>query len=64
MALYAFDGAWNVDEENRLFRIGAGGDNTIHTAARETELFTFANDLNSRYGNNTGKVRVTVTRVV
>jgi hypothetical protein len=48
------------DEETELFRIGSGRD---FTAPREADLYAFANDLKSRYGNNSGKLTVTVTRV-
>lgn len=48
------------DEETDLFRIGTGCE---FTAPREADLFTFANDLKSRYGNNTGELRVVVKRL-
>lgn len=47
------------DEDDELFRIGSGTD---YTAPRNAELWLFANDLKSRYGNNDGELRVTISR--
>lgn len=51
------------DEDDVLFRIGKGGADNRYTAERDGDLYTFANDLKSRYGNNSGSLEVTVTRV-
>lgn len=48
------------DEDTDLFRIGSGRE---FTAPREADLYTFANDLQTRYGNNTGTLRVTIKRL-
>lgn len=48
------------DEDHDLVRIGAG---TTFTAPREADLYAFANDLKSKYGNNEGSVVATITRV-
>ncbi len=48
------------DEETDLFRIGAGCE---FTAPREADLFTFANDLKTHYGNNSGALRVVAKRL-
>jgi hypothetical protein len=46
------------DEEDELFRIGAGVE---YKAKGDADLYLFANDLNSKYGNNKGSLRVTIT---
>jgi hypothetical protein len=46
--------------ESTLFRIGVRGS---YTAPREADLYAFANDLPSMYGNNTGEISVTIERV-
>ena len=51
------------DFDDHFFRIGAGGDARTYTAPEDGMLYAFANDLYSRYGNNTGTMKVTVTRV-
>lgn len=48
------------DEDKELFRIGSGCD---YAAPREADLDAFANDLKTRYANNTGKLMVTIKRV-
>ena len=48
------------DEETDLFRISAGCE---FTAPREADLFTFANDLKTHYGNNSGALRVVAKRL-
>ena len=47
-------------EDKDLFRIGLG---CRHVARRDADLYAFANDLMSKYGNNSGELRVNVTRV-
>ena len=49
------------DEDDELLRILS--QDRVHAAARNAELYYFANDLDSKYGNNTGSIRVTVKRV-
>ncbi|MEM7044462.1 MAG: DUF2235 domain-containing protein [Pseudomonadota bacterium] len=51
------------DEDEHLFRIGKGGTDRRYTAERDADLWTFANDLNSKYDNNKGSIRVTILRV-
>ena len=46
-----------------FFRIGCRGRGWTYTPRRNGELNAFANDLESRYGNNQGAVCVTVRRV-
>jgi hypothetical protein len=47
------------DEDTDLFRIGKG---CQLTAPKDGDLHAFANDVRTRYGNNTGQLNVTVTR--
>ena len=48
------------DEDDDLFLIG---DSTEpYTATRDADLYLFANDMPSRYGNNKGFLTVTITR--
>ena len=49
------------DEDDELFLIGDG--NEPYTAARDAELYLFANDLPSKYDNNKGWLTVTVTHI-
>jgi hypothetical protein len=51
------------DDDNKLFRIGEGGADKTYQAIDNGELYAFANDLLSKYGNNKGSIDVTVTRV-
>ncbi|MFK5984029.1 MAG: DUF2235 domain-containing protein [Pseudomonadota bacterium] len=51
------------DDDKKLFRIGAGGANKTYQAIDDGELYAFANDMLSKYGNNEGVIEVTVTRV-
>jgi hypothetical protein len=51
------------DEGDSFFRIGAGGAERQYRAPRTADLYAFANDLKSKYGNNEGKLTVTVTRI-
>lgn len=51
------------DDGDAFFRIGHGGEDHIYTAPHDGDLYAFANDLDSRYGNNSGSLLVTVTRV-
>ncbi|MDP6707857.1 MAG: DUF2235 domain-containing protein [Alphaproteobacteria bacterium] len=48
------------DDEDHLFRIGKGGEGAAIEAPESGELYAFANDLGSRYENNTGEIEVTV----
>lgn len=51
------------NDDDHYFRIGLGGRGYTFQAPEDGELYAFANDLRSKYGNNTGEVVVTVTRV-
>jgi hypothetical protein len=51
------------EEGDNFFRIGQGGDDKTYQAPSEGELFAFANDLRTMYGNNHGELEVIVTRV-
>ena len=51
------------NDEDELFRIGAGGEEATYLALDDDELFAFANDLRSFYGNNEGSMKVTVIRM-
>lgn len=53
----------SLDDETDYFRIGAGGDAHLYTAPRDAELYAFANDLKTRYGNNEGQLEVKITRM-
>ena len=48
------------DEDDELFVIGDCGQPYI--APRDAELYLFANDMPSKYGNNKGSLEVTITR--
>lgn len=52
----------SLDDDEDYFRIGDGR-NLEYRAPRDAELYAFANDLKSKYGNNRGQLSVTVTRV-
>ena len=45
------------------FRIGCRGNGWSYTPTCNGPLYAFANDLSSKYGNNSGCLTVTVTRV-
>lgn len=49
--------------ECHQFRIGCRGSGWTYTPRCDGMLYAFANDLHSRYGNNSGCLRVTVMRV-
>lgn len=49
------------DEDKDLLRILS--EDKIYTAPRNAELYFFANDLESKYGNNTGAIEVAIKRV-
>jgi hypothetical protein len=51
------------DDGDAFFRIGHGGSNRMYAATRTGDLYAFANDLDSKYDNNTGTLLVTVSRV-
>jgi hypothetical protein len=54
----------SVNEDgNELFRIGKGGSDHVYTPKRTGDLFCFANDLPSKYGNNRGAMHVVIERV-
>ena len=53
-------GAYDNDKGLDCFRIGEG---TTFTAERDGELYLYANDLNTRYANNAGLIRVFIERV-
>lgn len=48
------------DEDTHLFKIGNGGQ---FTSPRDGDLYAFANDMKSRYGNNSGQIKATVRRL-
>lgn len=53
----------SVTEDGRdHFRIGSGGPDRLYTAKRAGDLFCFANDLDSKYGNNRGALHVVIKR--
>ena len=56
---FALVGALN-DEEDELFLIGDG--NEPYTSPKDADLYLFANDMPSKYGNNDGSLMVTITR--
>lgn len=47
----------------RMFRIGCRGVGWTYSPTEDGEFVAFANDLKSKYGNNSGSLRLTVTRV-
>ncbi len=51
------------EEGGNFFRIGKGGETATYQAPVDGELFAFANDLRTMYGNNHSEIRVTVKRV-
>jgi hypothetical protein len=51
------------DEDKKLFRIGKGGEANVYTAQEDGELYAFANDLNWKYENNQGVLKVAITRI-
>lgn len=51
------------DEDDVLFRIKNGGPENRYVAEIEADLYAFANDLQSKYDNNSGWLDVTVTRI-
>jgi T6SS, Phospholipase effector Tle1-like, catalytic domain len=53
----------SLDDDEEYFRIGRGGPEKEYTAPRDAELYAFANDLKSKYGNNEGQLSVTITCV-
>lgn len=48
------------DEDDELFLIGKG--EKSYKAPRDADLYLFANDMKSKYGNNDGSLMVTITR--
>jgi hypothetical protein len=56
---FALTGALG-DEDDELFLIG--DKKTSYTAPHEADLYLFANDMPSRYDNNDGSLKVTITR--
>jgi hypothetical protein len=49
------------DEDDNLFLVGDG--TKPLTAAKDADLYLFANDLSSKYGNNKGSLMVTISRI-
>jgi len=49
------------DEDDQLLRVLSA--DKIYTATRNSELYYFANDLKSKYDNNSGAIEVTVKRL-
>ncbi len=52
----------SLDDNEEYFRIGSG-QGFEYIAPRDAELYAFANDLKSKYGNNRGQLSVTITRM-
>ncbi len=48
------------DDGKELFRIGIGGIGRRYKATKSATLYAFANDLDSKYKNNTGKLIVII----
>lgn len=46
-----------------MFRIGCRGAGWTYSPTKDGKFVAFANDLESKYSNNTGSLRLTVTRV-
>jgi len=53
-------GAYDNDEDGEFFRIGL---ETTLSVEKDGELYLFANDLKSKYGNNSGLLRVFIERL-
>jgi hypothetical protein len=51
----------SLGDDDEYFRIGKGDED--HSPAYDAELYAFANDMKSKYGNNEGVLMVTVKRV-
>jgi len=51
------------DEDTDLVRLGTADTGAEFKAVRGADLYLFANDLKSRYGNNKGYLKVTIRRV-
>ena len=49
------------DDGDDFFRIGKNLQNYV--AMEDADLYAFANDLDDKYGNNKGKIEVTITRI-
>ncbi|MEM7561194.1 MAG: hypothetical protein AAF394_18880 [Planctomycetota bacterium] len=47
----------------QMFRIGCRGAGWTYSPTEDGEFVAFANDLKNKYGNNSGSLRLTVTRV-
>ena len=58
-----FELCGSLDDNEDYFRIGSGGEQNRYTDTRDAELYTFANDLLAKYGNNTGELLVTIKRI-
>ena len=58
-----FELCGSLDDNEEYFRIGNGSEKNQYTAARDFELYAFANDLLAKYGNNKGWLNVTIKRV-
>jgi hypothetical protein len=58
-----FELCGSLNDNEEYFRIGKGGESHQYTATNDAELYTFANDLISKYNNNEGSLLVTVTRI-
>ncbi len=52
-----------VGDEEELFRIGAGGAERTFTPSMDGDFAAFANDLPSKYSNNSGDIELAVRRV-
>lgn len=51
------------DDGDNFFRIGKGGESATYQVPVDGELFAFANDLRTMYGNNHGELKVIVKQV-
>ena len=58
-----FELCGSLEDEEDYFRIGRGGGDNQYIAPRDAELYAFANDLLEKYGNNKGRIRVTIKRI-
>ena len=57
---FALIGCIGDNDENSFL---IGDEKTLHTPLRSAEFSAFANDLSRSYGNNQGRIRLTVTRL-
>lgn len=51
------------DEDDDLFRLGNAEQGQVIQATTDGDLYLFANDLNSKYDNNDGELKLTIERI-